>query len=47
MQRRREYKKREWQKFKEKYKLPWSLKTLTDFWEKLPTRGGLKYRDEP
>lgn len=31
----KKYKKSEYQKFKEKHKIPWSLKTLTDFWRKL------------
>ena len=29
------YKKSDYQKFKERVKLPWSPKTLTDFWLKL------------
>lgn len=29
------YKKSEYQKFKERHKIPWSVKTLTNFWIKL------------
>jgi len=29
------YKKSEYQKFKERHKIPWSIKTLTEFWVKI------------
>jgi len=31
----KKYKKSDWQKIKERFKIPWSVKTLTDFWKKL------------
>ncbi|GAH70701.1 unnamed protein product [marine sediment metagenome] len=37
--------KSEWQRIKERFKLPWSVKTLTDFWARGCKPTGMGFKD--